>query len=225
MVKEKQKKKKGSILVFSLIIMFIILSAAVGLTMVTITHQKTTLDTSQSTQAFQVANGGIEKFLNKIKSSTGDINTIFNNNCSNNQVSFSVSGGTAKVTFYDSNNQPLSCSDSVSSIDHIKSVGEINNTKRAVQVAIAAGDVPSGTITGGCTIELREINNKSHIDTRWGEGCKEPATKNIVYCGGEDSRGPLNDNNVAETSGYKCGEIAIVNFNGYEKIHCLCIKK
>ena len=57
------KPKKGSVLVFSLIVLSILLSAAVAVATVSVSNRKSTLSTDKSNQSFQVANSGVELVL------------------------------------------------------------------------------------------------------------------------------------------------------------------
>ncbi|MBP5993947.1 MAG: hypothetical protein KA731_03530 [Candidatus Moranbacteria bacterium] len=69
--------KKGSVLVFSLIILSIILSAAITVASVSITNQRSASSTGKSVQSFQVADSGIELALQKIyKNNYTDLNAM-----------------------------------------------------------------------------------------------------------------------------------------------------
>ena len=60
------KSSRGSVLVFSLIILSIILSAAITVATVSVTNQRSASSTGKSVQSFQVADSGIELALQKI---------------------------------------------------------------------------------------------------------------------------------------------------------------
>ncbi len=136
----KKITSKGSVLVFSLIIMLLILSVVLGITKVVVTQQQTSSVTSKSTQAIQIANSGLEKVLNEKKNTA---NTLIqdladkSNDCKNGIISYSLLGGQVTISFFDNSNNSIdSCSDYVSNIKKIKSVGEINGIKRAIQVTV-----------------------------------------------------------------------------------------
>ncbi len=135
----KKITSKGSVLVFSLIIMFLILSVVLGITKVVVTQQQTSSVTSKSTQAIQIANSGLEKVLNKKKDTTNtQIQDLADkpNDCENGIISYSLLGGQVTISFFNNNNSINNCSGSVSNIKKIKSVGEINGIKRAIQVTV-----------------------------------------------------------------------------------------
>ncbi len=198
--KKKKLSKTGSILVYSLILMFAILTISIGLTRIVVTKQKTASDTNKSSQAFQVANSGVEKVLQELKGQSGNIGSIANLNCSGDRSTFSFGDGTVTVKYLNSSGDTLDCSDSISDIAKIKSVGEVNNTKRAVEVAMAAGG--GSGITGGCIVTSNRVGQK------WGEGCKNNGTI-------------ANGCAAATASGYECG-ISSVPLSSASS--CLCIK-
>jgi uncharacterized membrane protein len=68
------KPNKGSVLVFSLIVLSIVLSAALSVAVVNVSNRKSAGSTGQSVQSFQVADSGVEMALEAIYKGN---NTIF----------------------------------------------------------------------------------------------------------------------------------------------------
>jgi len=134
--------KRGSVLVFTLFIMM--LSLIVGMSVINVTSidRKSSFATTRSVFAFQVADYGLEWMLQRIKFNTdpsGIINNItFFGSCNADNEkevnTFGGSGGVAVVTFYDSDDNQLTCNDQVSDIKTIKSVGKYRETSRAVRM-------------------------------------------------------------------------------------------
>ena len=134
--------RKGSVLVFTLLVLFMLLISALGIASVTLIERKTSGTTGKSTQSFQVADSGAEVVLQKIykDSSSGDtLNDLFVG-CSSGQISGSINvGKDYSVTLYtdQEGTTVADCADNVADIRLIKSVGSYAQTKRAVEVAVA----------------------------------------------------------------------------------------
>jgi len=155
--KTKSKSFSGSVLVFSLIIMFVMLVMGLGIIATTVTERKSSFSTGKSTVSFQVADSGAERVLQKIKNTSGQISAL--GTCSGGQISGSISSGKDyTITFYDSATSTptlLGCGDDISKIKEIKSIGTYANTSRAVQVAVAAGGFSSCTTeTSGTSSQM-----------------------------------------------------------------------
>lgn len=143
---------KGSVLVFSLIVLSIVLSAALSVAVVNVSNRKSAGSTGQSVQSFQVADSGVEKALKEIyKGSYASLNALqaaiaSSTSCASGKFSFPVSGGTSTVTFFDTDNNPLSCTSSTwrDDVVKIKVEGTSNGTTRVIETAIAA---PVATVT------------------------------------------------------------------------------
>lgn len=153
---EKIKQKfngRGSVLVFTLIVMSVILVSAMGIAAVSVIERRTSSDTGKSTQSFQVADSGAEIMLQKIYKGSGtylqDLVSV-PANCAGGVVSGDI-GNTEKsfkVTFYkEDGTQLINCgTDKIADVRKIKSVGTFSNTARAVEVAVAAS-CGSGAVT------------------------------------------------------------------------------
>ena len=140
-------KSKGSVLVFSLIVLSIVLSAALSVAVVNVSNRKSAGSTGQSVQSFQVADSGVEKTLKEIyKGSYTDLNAMagaLSSSCtpgSGKFAPFNVSGGTASVTFFNTNNQPIECTSPTwrDDVAKIKVEGTSAGTTRVIETAVAA---------------------------------------------------------------------------------------
>lgn len=156
--------KKGSVLVFSLIVLSIILSAAITVATVSVTNQRSASSTGKSVQSFQVADSGIELALQKIyKGSYTDLNAMATGmgggaSCAGGAISKNnVVGGAIKVSFYDNDGNLVACTatDWRDKVVRIKSEGSAFGTTRVVETAVAAAHVypkiTDYTIPGGFT--------------------------------------------------------------------------
>jgi hypothetical protein len=150
---KKIKTKYGSALIFSLIILFIGVVAALGIASTTIISQKMSGETGKSTQAFQTADSGAEIMLQKIKNagSADPISSLgigSESGCVSRMITDHIGTGGSEynVTFFDEGGNALECTDDVSEIARINSVGSNAGTARAVNVAVASGG--TNIITG-----------------------------------------------------------------------------
>ena len=139
--------QKGSVLVFSLIILSIILSAAITVATVSITNQRSASSTGKSVQSFQVADSGIELALQKIyKGNHATLSAMATAmgggaSCAGGTISKNnVVGGNIKVSFYDNDGNLVTCAatDWRDKVVRIKSEGSAFGTTRVVETAVAA---------------------------------------------------------------------------------------
>lgn len=140
-----KEKKNGSALVFSLLVLSMILVAALGVASVSVVEKKSSLTTEKSTQAFQVADSGIEWVLKNIKISNGTTLSALGDSCNLGVVTKSIAGGTTELSFYDSNDkQIIDCGKAIVNADVVKSTASFEGTVRAVQspanVPLTPGD-------------------------------------------------------------------------------------
>ncbi len=164
------KINQGSVLVFSLIILSIILSAAITVATVSVTNQRSATATGKSVQSFQVADSGIELALQKIykgtyTSSDSLATAMTGMTCSGTTLTKSdVAGGNVSLTLFDNSNNPINCSDTSwrDKVVKVKSEGSAFGTTRVVETAVAAGglscvnktvslpDNTGGSLTSNC---------------------------------------------------------------------------
>lgn len=163
-----KKSGPGSILVFTLLIMFILGVISFGVASVTLTELKNAGTTGKTTKAFQVADSTVEDVLKSIKdASSGE--TIQGHypsaTCSNGTikgVSSSVAGGSSDITFYKDSAETLAaCGDLLASVQKIKVTGTAAETTRAVEVAVAsvAWVAPSSYSNGWQEFDNNSNNN------------------------------------------------------------------
>lgn len=172
------KKKKGSILVFSLIVLAIVLSSALSVAVVNVSNRKSAASTAQSVLSFQVADSAAEKILKTIyngnKATLTDLATSLHSECVNGQpfaltsvVTTGGSGataqGTAIASFYDTTGAMLpSCTSTTwrDDLARIKVEGSANGATRVIETAIAPlsslawGDGVSGRLGTGNTASV-----------------------------------------------------------------------
>lgn len=134
-------KDQGSVLIFSLIILSVILIITLGIASATVIEKKMAGTTNKSIVSFQVADSGAEIILKKIKdvNYSGLISGL--GNCSLNEISGNIGTGSDKnykVTFFDVDGNPLACTDEISDINRIKSIGTYGQTSRAVVLPMLA---------------------------------------------------------------------------------------
>ena len=136
----KNKFKNGSVLVFTLIIMSLMLMMAVSIASVTVIERKMSGATGKSNQAFQVADSGVEKIIKKKKNDPNVKISTLGSSCDGGTVNMdSVVGGNVTATFYKNDEEDLmACDELLANVFKVKSVGIFSATVRAVEVEIAS---------------------------------------------------------------------------------------
>lgn len=136
---------KGSVLVFSLLILSILLVTSLTILSSSLLDRKASLSTGSSTRSFQVADSGVEEVLYQIyKVSPASLDALAGNlgvSCSSGVITFATASGTAKVVFYqDETTAFTDCASDTwrDKVVKIKSEGVAGSTTRAVEVAVAA---------------------------------------------------------------------------------------
>lgn len=184
------KPKQGSVLVFSLIVLSILLSAAVAVATVSVANRRSTFSTAKSSQSFQVADSGAELVLQQIYKTLpthASINALAaalggGAACSGGAITKNgVAGGDIKVSFYDKDNNLISCTDTAwrSKVVAIKSEGTAAGTTRLVETAVAAGSdfgwvsLVGGPHSGGTTVR----NTTVDYYVKWSDSGDHSATK------------------------------------------------
>lgn len=160
------KPKRGSVLIFSLIVLSILLSAAVAVATVSVSNTRSVFSTSKSNQSFQVADSGVELVLQQIYKTVpthASLNTLAaalggGAACASGAITKAgVAGGDIRVSFYDKDNNLINCADTNwrGKVVAIKSEGTASGTTRLVETAVAAaGDygwvqIDAGVLSGG----------------------------------------------------------------------------
>lgn len=133
--------QQGSILAFSLIIMFVLMIIAVGVATVSVKERKMSSDTGKSIIAFQAADSGAEVVLEKIITDGWTVNDFDTNmGCSviggKATVTASAPSGEYDLTFEDAGGSVSVCTGAgaMNPITKIKSLGKYSGTNRAVEV-------------------------------------------------------------------------------------------
>jgi Tfp pilus assembly protein PilX len=142
----KNKRKKGAVLVFALIILSVMLISGLAIAATTITAMKGSISSDKSVQAFQIAESGIELTLREL-STTGNCKPNpsvfcirdFIGSCElkDGQVVISGNIGTDKnyeLTFEDASGPIDDCNNDMQ-ITKIKSVGTFQGVSRAVETS------------------------------------------------------------------------------------------
>ncbi len=152
-------RKKGSVLVFSLIILSIVLSSALSITMVNVSNRKSAASTAQSVQSFSVADTATEKVMQAVYNGSyptlyalyhdglssmacGEDTALIGGAPSPLVIESIVSQGvgSATVTLFDTAGSTLTDCTATNWRDTLASVkveGSVNGTVRVIEVAIA----------------------------------------------------------------------------------------
>jgi hypothetical protein len=207
---QKLKTKYGSALVFSLMVLFIGVVAALGIASTTIISQKMSGTTGKSVSSFQVADSGAEIILQKIYKNEAytlkELVALGGISCSNGIISGNIgnSDKTYRITFKDESDNLIASCNSTETIASLKSIGTYASTSRAVEMAVAAG---GEGITGGCMV--RQATGYL-VEGKWGSGCKNNGTS-------------VGEGGNPEDSAYSCGNTSY-NGGGDQIWFYMCIK-
>lgn len=144
MFKTFKKKKKGSVLVFAVIILSMITVTALGLAHVTQMGINTSLDTKNSGTAFQKAEAGMEEILFEILKNSNDLDKLSDlvskfpgSSCTNGVISVPNEGikfsfiKTVVIGRTESKIPIINCNEVLADISAIKTSGEHIGTARA----------------------------------------------------------------------------------------------
>jgi len=140
-IKNKTKKYKGSVLVFSMILLSIILTSALAIGAAAVIERKNSLASNKSTQGFQVADTGVEMVAKKIREAAAT-QTIIGlwPGCSDAGGAHVTDStiGTANIYFFKDTAATTAdlCADTVDKIQSVRSVGTYSTTTRAVQASV-----------------------------------------------------------------------------------------
>ncbi|MEI7621743.1 MAG: LamG-like jellyroll fold domain-containing protein [Candidatus Moraniibacteriota bacterium] len=137
----KKENPKGSILAFSLIILSMMFTIAIGIVSTGVAERKSVSATQSSVQAYQVADSGVQIALKKINTAVKklDLNdrkvSAAFSDC--NLVNLGeVGAGSYDLSFFDADGVQVGCDGYVYDIARIKSTGKYKDTARAVNVAV-----------------------------------------------------------------------------------------
>ena len=144
------KNPKASVLVVTMMIMGIILISALSISLVSIQERKASISSNKSSQAYQIADSGIEAVMDKLVSANGSdkVSTLYT---AAGVVRCDVVSGLIQntatgysVELKDASEAKIACDDNaktISEVAHIKSVGTASGqAQRSIEAAVAAGD-------------------------------------------------------------------------------------
>lgn len=140
----KPVRMKGSVLVFSLIVLSFMLVSALSLAAAAVSEQRSSFFTDKSNRSFQAADSGVETILQQIYSGSFDASKLSAlgedaSDCTAGEISGTIGAGTYRISFFDNNGVQLTdCDDTAwrAKTVKIKSEGRAGNTTRAVEVGI-----------------------------------------------------------------------------------------
>jgi hypothetical protein len=139
------KTKKGSGLIFAVVLLFVILGMVVTLASVTMLETKMNQKTKSSVGAFYNSESGVEWALNQIATTTNPSGTSIGSRFSMSGSKASCPadiGGSSVCSLYllDADGKVLASSATVDQIKAVRSLGtQGGDTQRAIEAAVAAG--------------------------------------------------------------------------------------
>lgn len=155
--RKNKENQKGSALIYSLIILFMLIVIVMSTAFITLIEQKSSIMTRESEGAFEAAETGVNIFFQSVYMNAiraGDIDQTLGddpatpevdgvlmspNDCSGNSMtanSYQRFPWTAEVTFYNNASGQLGCDDLLSDVDFIRAIGSTGRTTRSVEVSM-----------------------------------------------------------------------------------------
>ncbi|OGI27090.1 MAG: hypothetical protein A2359_02305 [Candidatus Moranbacteria bacterium RIFOXYB1_FULL_43_19] len=154
--KRQQSKKacppvgKGSALLLTTILLFVVLSMVVSLSYVTVMEQQMSSKTKSSVSSFFKADSGVEWALNKIANATGTtIISVFDDFTAGGKIPCPTGFG-CDLYLLDENGKVIIADADISTVKAVRAVGTQTTgdpTQRAIEAAVAAGGSFSYTAT------------------------------------------------------------------------------
>lgn len=137
-------ERRGSGLVFAVVLLFVILGMVITLSSITMLETKMNQKTKSSVGAFYGSESGVEWALNQIATKSGSIASAFSTTGFDGQAAkcpASFGTDTCKVFFLDQDGKVLATSANVDQIKAVRSVGtQGDDTQRAIEAAVASGN-------------------------------------------------------------------------------------
>ena len=137
----KSTTKKASVLIFSIFIMTIMLSIALSVFFVSVMDMRSSIDTGNSANSFQLADAGANLLLqakqvnpfDTIDETASAMGGIF----VDGKIVSDLGKGEFEITLYDSNGESIEDpNEFLAKVYSIKSNGLYGNTERAVEVSL-----------------------------------------------------------------------------------------
>ena len=154
---------KGSILVFSLVMLAVLTIVSVGIASVTLIEKKNAGGTGKSTQALQVADSGVEVAMKKIASGENTVRQLAGSMiCDDSGGKAVISGNIGQerkysLSFQDEDENFITrCDDATAGIAVIISTGNYSGTSRKIAVAAISAGIQ---VTDGDFIPSNETQN------------------------------------------------------------------
>ena len=167
----KNQTHKASILAVSLIIMGVMIVISLGIATSAIQSRKSSIGSSKSSVAFQNADSGVEIVMQKIKDNAdpadtiSDVDPLSDSDGCNGIVN---SANKYRVELRKADGTAIVCSDLVSDIDTIKSIGYSSQDTRAIQASVIQAVTSNIIVHARGTVGDERIElsvNGSLIDT------------------------------------------------------------
>lgn len=156
-ISKTHKNVRGSVLVFSLLILAIMLSAALSVLAVSLAEKRSASSTRTSVQSFNVAQSGVERVfqavykgttltdLSSLSDAIGGSGCTVSGGVAGITIN-SIAGGSVRLTFQDSADVDIdSCSAGVSVIAVARSLGTAGSASRVIEAAIAPNLICTGS--------------------------------------------------------------------------------
>lgn len=140
----RQARQSGSALVYSLVILFMLLTVALGVASVSVVERKNASSTGKSVQSFQVADSAIELVLKKASdqplASLNDMAALFGSGtCAAGAIKGTILSNPVELIFSKDGTASNNCATTLAMVDEVKAVGQYSNTARAINAAVASG--------------------------------------------------------------------------------------
>lgn len=163
-MRKQRKIKSGSVLVFTLIVLSIVILAGLGITQTTLTNRKIGITSTKGNAAFQISNTAVENILMEIKDNGNNtivkLKAVSGLSCPDNDgvIKNTTVGYTA--TFKNSTGTPITTCDSAESIATVKVVGQSGDSARAVEVVVPSYPIviDEGEIIGQVSMTINPDN-------------------------------------------------------------------
>jgi len=188
----KNEKKRGSALLLSAILLFVVLALVTSLSYVTVMEQKMSSKTKSSVGSFFNADSGVEWALNKIANTTeDDISDVFSLG-PDGGVQPPIADPGYKVYLLDENGKVITTDQPIENVKAVRSVGTQtagDPTQRAIEAAVGATSIEfkiRGGDYDGCTVACaKEPGFKcaaEFIQDRNYEGSGNPVMRELRAC-------------------------------------------
>ena len=132
------KKYPASALIVSLLILAAILIISLSVSLVSVKERKISSGSTKASQAFQIADSGMELVLKKIRiDGWTTVKELEDHgmSCHSGVITGTASNGSYELTFKDNTGTSINCGDSSSTIFSIKSIGKYEEVHRAIEIA------------------------------------------------------------------------------------------